>query len=191
LAGRLNVGPLLSGLIVGLRKRREGADGTVTESPDWGTWAALVVLPIGAGFLMFHFRVRLENADQFLAGAALLAGALLTGFSQIASWRERVLERDADTNASRVRSLNEAAAHVLVAVLGALVVTGGVIALAILDFSSPEFWMRASIVGLGALVAAVVTHIALTVVIVVNLLWDAFEREKIDAAKKKRPELKG
>ncbi|MGA1813967.1 hypothetical protein VH571_16410 [Frondihabitans sp. 4ASC-45] len=134
-------------------------------------------------------RIRLGGADQLLAGTALLAGALLTGFGQIASWRERLLQRPTAVTGSRIRALNEAVAHILVCLLVSLLATACVIVLANLDLTDARGVVIAVEVGLSALAVAAFSYIFITLVVVVNLLWDAFREEESDASTQGLPQF--
>ena len=138
----------------------------------------LVLIPSVILTEMLVLRVNIEAPDQLLAGAALLAGALLTGFSQIAAWRERILTRDEQ---ARTRALDEAAAHILVSLLVAVLITALVVTLTVMPDSCIPDWMSILRIVFGAIAVGALAYVGLTLVIVANLLWDAFQFEKKDA----------
>ncbi|MFJ6313691.1 hypothetical protein [Pseudarthrobacter oxydans] len=120
----------------------------------------------------------LPHADQLIAGTALLMGALLAAFAQIAGWRERLLARAKTTDGVEFRALNEAAAHILVAVVVSLAATVVLALLANLDVErqNPSVCYSLVLRALTALGVAAFTYVSASMVIVVNLLWDAYER---------------
>lgn len=171
---RFDLRPLLSGVVQGLRKRRPIGD----EPADVRTRRILIVTPLVAAALIAGFRVELTGADQMLAGMALLIGALVVSFSQVASWRERLLERDRKVDQMSIRSLDEAAAHILFGVVLAGVATAafGTLANIHLGINDPGVVRTVAAVALSAVGVAIYVYILLTLVITVNLLWDAYER---------------
>ncbi len=174
---RLDPGPLIRGLLEGLRKRRQSGD----ESSDLRARLVLFGFPIAVGVAVGSFQVVFSAADQFLAACALLAGALLTAFAQVASWRERILSRHRSVDQVDVRALNEAAAHILVSLLVSVVATIAVFILANLDLRCPSLATHVVSCALSAVGAAALTYIAISLLIVVNLLWDALVNEQREA----------
>lgn len=183
---RFDVRPLIQGLLSGLRKRRVNEDNEVADIP---TRLLLFGIPSTVLLAMLSFRVELENSEQLLAGAALLLGALIAAFTQIVSWRERVLSRNRETERVKVRALNEAGAHVLVSLIMSVVVTVCVFILANLSLHCVELYVHVFAWVLSALSAGSFAYIALSLVIVANLLWDAFEREEQDIADENLPQF--
>jgi len=170
--GRFDARPLIGGLVEGLRKRRTWGD----EPADRKARIILVGVPAAAFILTLVFGVELVKADQLFAGAALFSGALLGAFSQVANWRDRLLARERKVDAVYLRALDEAAAHILFAVLVsasaalALIVVTNVDLVALHRHRPAVLVVRvASAYGTAAL-----AYLALTLVIVVNLLWDAY-----------------
>lgn len=215
--GRLDPRPILSGAWEGLRQRRA----KLPEPPDWSTRIILVALPLLAGGAIAVLGVTLNHADQLLAGTALLTGALLTGFAQIVSWRERVIRRHREVDASQLRTLSEAAVLILLGVVVSIVAAAIMIALSNISVSSldSETVQRvaptplatlsptgtagavpAAEVGIGGMVAvrilsslavATLTFVALSVLIVVNLLWDAFITEGAELNREQLKDFQG
>lgn len=182
---RFDVRPLIRGLLSGLRKRRVSQD---DEVPDVRTRVILFGVPAAVLLAMITFRVELTHSDQLLAGATLLLGALIAAFTQIVSWRERVLMRNRETERVKVRALNEAGAHVLVSLIMSVAVTVSVFVLANLNVYCVEFYVHIIAWILSAISAGSFTYIALSLVIVANLLWDAFKREEQDVAEQNLPQ---
>ncbi|WP_121254811.1 hypothetical protein [Nocardioides ferulae] len=124
--------------------------------------------------------VQLIDPGQLLAATALFVGAMLTAFSQIAAWRERILDRDLKIERSAGRALEEAGAHVLTSVLLSVVVSAVVLLVgATANLPSVlnehrETTMRV----LTGLATGLLTYIGLALAIVVNLMWDAFSRDR-------------
>lgn len=176
MGGRFDVRPLLHGLSIGLRRRRVEGD----EAPD--TWARviLVVGPSTVGVLAFIFGP-FEKADQLIAGFALLIGALIAAFVQLAAWRDRLAERNFKVDQIRIRSLDEAVAHVLVSIVVTIVGTAVLVVLAnVPDIAYPQLWLTIAMKALSLLGGIAFTYVALSLLIVVNLLWDAYTATDVE-----------
>ena len=175
--GRFDLRPLLRALEGGLRKRRD----TGVEPPDTRTRAVLIVLPLLIAGAAAGFGFVLPHADQLIAGTALLMGALLAAFTQVAGWRERLLTRSNATDGVDLRALNEAAAHILDTVMVALGATSSLVVLANLDLTlqHSNVYYALALKALTALGVAAFIYITISMVIVVNLLWDAYEKSGI------------
>lgn len=183
MAGRFDLKPLFRGVLDGLRHR-----GQEPESVDWVARSVLIGVPAAALIACIAFDVQLRSADQLLAGVALLAGALLAAFAQVGSWRERILQRRKDTDHDRVAALNEAAAHILLSIVVSLFAMAVVIILANLDPCSHWTpWTSRVLSGFGI---AALSYLGLVMIIVVNLLWDAYEQEPVDAATEHLPDFR-
>lgn len=182
---RFDIRPLVRGLLDGLRNRRaeEG-----NERADYLTRAILFGVPAAVAVVMLVFRVSLTNAEQLLAGAALLSAALIGAFAQIVSWRERILSRNRAVERVKVRALNEAGAHVLVSLVMSVIVTVGVFVLANLDMHCAPLAVHIVAWALSAISAASFTFVALSLIVVANLLWDAFQREETDIGEQNLPQ---
>jgi magnesium-transporting ATPase (P-type) len=175
MAHRLDPRPLLIGVLQGVRHRDEDE---ANERPDWGTRVSLIGLPIIVFIVLLVMNKDLDILDQLLGGTALLIGALLTAFSQVVAWRERVIARE---EKSRTRALTEAAALILASVIVAIIVTTLVIVMSIIPEPCGDqilHWVR---VSFGAAAIALLALIGLVLYIVTSLLWDAFVfEEQID-----------
>lgn len=171
---RFNPGPLIRGLFEGLRLRRNSP-----EEPD-DRWARLILfmVPPTTGAVLVTARVELPAADQLLAASALLVGALLAGFAQVASWRERILVRHRRVDIVDVRALNEAAAHILISLLVSTVGSIAMFVLSNLDLKSSSTVVHGFAQAASALSASAFTYVALSLFIVTNLLWDAYMNEE-------------
>lgn len=168
--GRLDLRPLVGGALVGLRRRRahgeEPVDGTVRY--------VLFGVPLVTGAVIGALRVQLQDPGTLAAGVAVLIGALLGGFAMLGGWKERLVARDRDTEQVNLRALDEAGAHVLLSVVVSVVAS---VCLAVVanattpDAGAVREWTLAVFGGVS--VAALV-YIAISMIIVVNLLWDAY-----------------
>lgn len=183
---RFDLRPLVRGLRDGLKLRRARAE---DEKPDRWTRVALFGVPVAVLVLMIAFRVELNKADQLLAGAALLSAALIGAFAQIVTWRERILRRNREVERIKVRALNEAGAHVLVSLVMSVVVTVAVFVLANLALDCAPLYLHIIAWILSGISAASFAYVALSLVIVANLLWDAFEREEQDIIDENPPQF--
>jgi hypothetical protein len=173
-AGRFDLRPLLKGVGRGLRKRRD----TGPEAPDKRVRGVLLALPLAAAWTTAAAGFVLPHADQFIAGAAVLVGALFAAFTQIAAWRDRLLARGNQTDGVDLRALDEAGAHVLFTVVISLAATADLVILANLDVEQKDPSLAFSILlrGLTAFGVGTFTYMTLSLFVVVNLLWDAYEK---------------
>ena len=183
---RFDLRPLVRGLRDGLKLRRARAQ---DEKPDRWTRVILFGVPSVVLVLMVAFRVELTKADQLLAGAALLSAALIGAFAQIVTWRERILRRNREVERIKVRALNEAGAHVLVSLVMSVVLTVSVFVLANLVLDCAPLYVHVIAWILSGISAGSFAYVALSLVIVANLLWDAFEREEQDIIDENPPQF--
>jgi hypothetical protein len=168
--GRLDLRPLIAGALDGLRKRRVQGD----EPVDGPTRYILFGLPLAVGAVAVALRLQLADAGSVATACGVLIGALLSGFGALGAWKERLLARDRDTEQVDLRALNEAAAHILLSVIVAMGATVTLTLAANLTTKDPgttRAWIVATCggIGIGALV-----FLSISLVIVVNLLWDAY-----------------
>lgn len=177
MSSRLDPRPLLRGVGAGLRKRRHVG----VEEPDVTTRRVLIWAPIVVACLMIGFRIQLEKAEELLAGAAFLIASLLAAFAIVAGWRDRILARDRSVDQVALRALDEATAHILFSTIMSVIATAcfGFMANYSPDGKYPK-WCDVLLDGIGISVSAVgaaaFAYIMLTLWIVVNLLWDAYQR---------------
>ena len=174
MAGRFDLRPLLRGVGRGLRKRRD----TGPEAPDRRVRGVLLALPLAAAWTSVAASFVLPHADQLIAGAAVLVGALFAAFTQIAAWRDRLLTRGNLTDGVDLRALDEAGAHVLFTVVVSLAATADLVLLANLDVDQEGPTLIFSIVlkALTAIGVGAFTYMTISLFVVVNLLWDAYEK---------------
>lgn len=86
--------------------------------PDWVARAAVVLLPLATGIVMWRTGGTLPAPAALVAGMALLAGGLLSAFSQLSASRLKLSDRAGEAirgDGSRRDHLDETAAHLLVA----------------------------------------------------------------------------
>tara|TARA_R110002124_G_scaffold170534_1_gene338022 strand:+ start:1622 stop:2092 length:471 start_codon:yes stop_codon:yes gene_type:complete len=148
----------------------------------------LLVIVVSVGL-----QLRLPNADLLLAAAALLVGALLTAFAQIATWRERLVASGLETMSVRIRALDEAAAHVLSSLLMSVASAVAVLLVAVASSAHlPSYlvWVDGSVlevlqavrvgleIALTAIAGAAFGYVAVSIVIVTGLLLDAYTEAK-------------
>jgi glucan phosphoethanolaminetransferase (alkaline phosphatase superfamily) len=87
-----------------------------------------------------------------------------------------------------VRALNEAAAHTLASLLASVVAAIAVFILANLDLDCAPLVVHIVACALSGIGAAALAYVVLSLLIVVNLLWDALQNEQREA---KRESAKG
>lgn len=172
MSSRFGLGPLLGGLKSGLRKRRR----TDAEPADVWTRAVLVGVPTAGAAVAIWQEWIVTVPQDLLAGIALLIGAELAAFSQLAAWRERLNQRNLGKEIVRRRALDEAVAHVLVSTLAATVAAGLLVAISVIDpGKNPREIVEVSVRAMSGLILGLLAYLALTLWIVVNLLWDAYQ----------------
>jgi hypothetical protein len=186
LLDRLNPGRVLSGVLSGLRKRSL----TGPEKPDIGARLVLFGLPVLVVAGLIWSQIIISDAEVVLAAAALLVGALLAGFSQVAGWREKILDRGRAVDAVRVRALNEAGALILMSIHVSVFASVAVFTVAIIDVdqATPE-WLRWVAIVMSSLGPAALTYVALSLVFVANLLWDGFVNDESDSRRDQLPDF--
>lgn len=149
-----------------------------SERRDWAARLTLLLLP-GAGLgisLWLDWSIR--DPGALIAGLSLLAAALFAIVPQFAAWRQRLTERARPTEGVARRKLDEVVAHTLLAV----VVTVGLTAIAVVlsNISAPAEgsptvvipWISRVLTGL---MVGGGTYLILTMMLVVNLLFDAYQ----------------
>lgn len=173
---RFNPSRLVKGALNGLSRRTH--DGK--ERPDFAARAVLVGVPLAVAIALVSTQMVINEPEVILAAAALLVGALLAGFSQVAGWRERILERGRAVDKVRVRSLNEAGALILLSIHVTVFAAASVFGVALISLPTENDWVRGVAVILSSVGPAALTYVALSLVFVANLLWDGFTNEQAD-----------
>jgi len=145
------------------------------------------MLPLAMAGLSIVLDWQIRKPEALLAGFSLLAGSLLGVFSQLAGWRSRLSERETTyktTERRYRRAVDEAVAHTLIAALASMAAAILMIVLANLlpdtaSASSVLPWPARIITGLAV---GVGSYLLMTFLIIVNLLWDAYEKANEDIA---------
>ncbi|APH43684.1 hypothetical protein BMW26_00970 [Microbacterium sp. 1.5R] len=163
-------------MLSGLRRRSTNG----AEKPDWGARVALFGIPAVVATALIATQTIANEAEMMLAAAALLVGALLAGFAQVAAWRERILTRGRKVDAVRIRALNEAGALILMSIHVSVGAAVAVFILALMDTEDVEPLTHWIAVTLGAAGPAALAYVALSLIFVANLLWDGFVNEEAD-----------
>lgn len=177
--GRFNLGPLAHAVGDGLRHRASVG----TEAKDRTTRAVLVLLPATGVILSLTLGVELSGADQLIAGFALLAGTSIAAFTQLAAWREKLTARAKKVDGVASRALDEAVAHVLMIVVVSMAATVAmVIVFNIEPGEDPSAAVQWTIRGFSAAGIGAGLYVVLSLVIVVNLLFDAYTNANPRAA---------
>lgn len=163
MSARLNLGPLAAGVIDGLRGRRRIG----MEPEDRGTKLVLFGVPIAVFIVSLLAGLELPEAGQLVPGTALMVGAMLTGFGQLAGWRARLTDSARSIDEVKMRAIDEAVAHVLASVLVAAVLTALLAVAANVSTS-------VILVPVSSLAVAGLAYLVVSLFIVVNLLWDGY-----------------
>lgn len=179
--GRLDPRPLVRDLLQGLRLREHAEP----EPPDVVTRIVLWGTPIIVGIAIGVCDLQLRDIGQLLSAVALFLGVLVAAFTQVASWRERILSRGRRIDDIDVRSLNEAGAHILISVLAALAIATLILVLINLPSGHNLIWLQVIARFLRGCCAAGFTYMGLTLVVVVNLLRDAYLNEEREARRER------
>lgn len=182
---RLSPRSIFRGVLDGLKKRSRN------EAEKNDVWARLILfgVPVLVAVAVVATQTVVDKAEVALAAAALLVGALLAGFSQVASWRERVLARSKNRNSVRVRALNEAGALILFSIHVSVIASVAVFIVTLVGTPEPGTVARWCVIVLGSVGPAALAYVALSLVFVANLLWDAFVNDQEDVEQENLPEF--
>ncbi|WP_435199501.1 hypothetical protein [Janibacter sp. GS2] len=178
---RFSLAPLWSAVADGVRHRRVHED----EPRDYGALLILFVPPTLLGLLSLGLGWQIRAADSLIAGLSLLAAALLAVFVQLSTWRQRLSpggkpEAVVSYEGPQRRAIDEAAAQTLwaslITVLTALclVVIANTVSIDRAGDAVASWAQR----GLTAAVVALGAYLVLTFLLIVNLLWDAYENAR-------------
>ena len=173
---RLNPSRILTGVLAALRLRST----TGVEKPDIGARLVLFGLPLVVAVALIWSQTIIADAGVVLAAAALLVGALLAGFAQVAGWREKILERRRSIDRIRINALNEAGALILMSIHVSVLASVAVFGVAMIDPRHANEWVRWAAIVLSSVGPAALTYVALSLVFVANLLWDGFVNDQSD-----------
>lgn len=184
---RLNPRRILKGVFAGLRRRSRAGE----ERADVGARLVLFGVPIAVAAMLVWTQTMINEPEVALAAGALLVGALLAGFSQVAGWREKILERGRAVDAVRVKALNEAGALILMSIHVSVLASAAVFAVALIRLDDAPDWLYWLAVCLSSVGPAALTYVALSLVFVANLLWDGFTNEQTDAERESLSSFNG
>lgn len=173
---RFNPRSLLEGVLTGLRDRSRD-----DERPDIFARLVLFGTPVVVAAALIWTQTLINEPEVVLAAAALLVGALLAGFSQVATWRERILERHRSVDRNRVKSLNEAGALILMSIHVSVLASAAVFGVTLIDTETAPDWLKLVAVVLSSVGPAALTFVALSLVFVANRLWDGFTEQQADS----------
>lgn len=185
---RLNPHRVLTGVLSGLRRRSHAE----AERADVGARLVLFGVPLAVAVALVCAQAIINEPEIILAAAALLVGALLAGFSQVAGWRERILERGRSVDKLRVKALNEAGALILMSIHVSVLAAAAVFGVSLISFD-PETgpnWLRWVTIVLSSIGPAALVYVALSLVFVANLLWDGFTNEQNDIERESLEDFK-
>lgn len=119
---RFNPSDIFLAHLKGLKKRRYDQPRPIGVA-DTAARVLLYVLPLAACAVVIIFDGTVAGPEGILAAAGIFTGAFFMGFTQVAVWRERFTERRHDRAVAEVHqrdSLDEAIAHLLMAMYGAM-----------------------------------------------------------------------
>jgi len=130
MASRLNLAPVFRAHWRGLSMRRKNADGGLDYQPDIVSRLLTLAIPSAAAAgMLFWLRdvdktwsLPPEFAGVAIAAAALTSAALVQAFTQLASWRIRLTDRNRPTEAPFRAMVDEAVSHVLLATLESVLI---------------------------------------------------------------------
>ncbi|WP_030527730.1 hypothetical protein [Phycicoccus jejuensis] len=121
-------------------------------------------------------RVVLVQPSQLTAVFGLMSTAMFAAFALIARWREVLSARTKVVDKIPKRALDEAVAHVLIASLTGISGAALTVVLTVIPTSAPGTTPHLVAVILTAASLALGTVFFLTLLIIINLLHDAYQR---------------
>lgn len=178
---RFNPFPLVASSFTSLKKRHRNE---ALEKPDWVARLVVALIPltgaIGAGYAAWNSQFAVP-ADKLLAGVAVLAGALVASFTQVAGWRER-LTMTPGVEDYELRRLDETAAHTLAGAAAGLVAS--VLLMAVTLVPRPavhewEFW-RGLYSLLSGLTVFVTAYSGVLTLVSIPIIWGVYQQQHED-----------
>lgn len=118
----------------------------------------------------------LGQPSQLTAVFGLMSTAMFAAFALIARWRESLSARALGIDKVPKRSLDEAIAHVLVASLTGILGAALTVGIAVLPTPNDDPTLRLLAMFLTAVSLGLGSFFFLTLIMIVNLLHDAYER---------------
>lgn len=154
----------------GLRKRKYEGE-KVTSSPDIFARVVLYAFPFVPCGIGIWRDFKLEGSSSFLSGIALIVGALLAVFVQLATSRQK-LERNNTYRISERDNIDEAVAHILFGVYVSLAL---LVLLIVLEVVPPdqEKWT----IGLSSMVLYLGCLLLLVFLLIIPKLWNVYDQE--------------
>lgn len=149
------------------------------EHRDWAALVVLGLLPLGLGFWSVWSNWVIRDSSSLIAGFSLMAASLVAVIPQLASWRQRLTDKNSRVDGVGRRKLDEAVSHTLVGVVASIILAVLAVVLSNIvtpsqDGTDPRIalpWaarlITGGLVGGGA-------YLILTLLLVVNLLFDAY-----------------
>lgn len=176
-SSRLNVAPVWHAHWRGLQDRRVNEESLqLVLRADTLARGLSIGIPIiiftAAEAILFAlvspgWRLRPELAAAGMASAGLLFGSLLAAFALLATWRQRVAERDAFDERPLGWMIDEAVAHIMLAVLESVIL----VLCSIGSLVIPASTVSKICTGLGA---AALAHMLFLFILVVPRLYSAY-----------------
>ncbi|GIG41932.1 hypothetical protein [Cellulomonas phragmiteti] len=147
------------------------------EPHDWAARLTLLVLPAAGLGVSIWLDWSIRDSGSLIAGLSLLAAALFAIVPQFAAWRQRLTERARPSEGIAQRKLDEVVAHTLLAAVVAI----GLVAIAVVlgNISTPvEGSLEVVVPWVARILTGIMvgggTYLILTMMLVVNLLFDAY-----------------
>lgn len=171
---RFSPRPLLRGAWGSLRARAHVG----TERRDWAAISVLAGLPLLLGVASWYWGWSIRATDPLIGGYSLLAGVLLAGVPQLAAWRQRLTDRSRAADGVAKRKLDEAVAHTLLGVLTSTALAAVSVVLGNISVPGadrPDVVIPAVARGFTTVIVVGSAYLVLTLVLVVNLVFDAYE----------------
>jgi hypothetical protein len=172
---RFNPIPLVIASFGALRRRS-----VVGREPrDLIALFVLVVVPVAVGIGSFTLGWVLRDAGALISGFSLLAGSLLGAVSQFASWRQRLAERNKALDGVACRKIDEAVYNALVAAVASVLLAGLSVVVANVALPPVSGDTSGVLIPVAARVLTAVlavggSYLVLTLILVINLFFDAY-----------------
>ena len=176
---RFDITPLVRAALGGMTHRAVLGK----ERRDWVALATLTLLPVASAVVSMFFGWRLRDAGSLVAGLSLLGAALLALVVQFAAWRGRLSERKKPSEAVARRAIDEAVANTLLATLTCVALAALTAVLSNISAPDPTWTViPAAAEVLTALIIGGCVYLGLILLVVLNLLFDAYQQATSDDA---------
>jgi hypothetical protein len=167
---RFDQRPVLHGHWKALGHRR----GSRTLLPDRLARVILLTVPVVIFCLSIVFSWTVRDPSSLLSGVSLLAGSLVGVFALLAAWRERLTERRrkfSEIRGADCAAVDEAVAHILVAILVCVVLAGVLVV-----GSSGQTSIKLLTSLWAGVVYGMATYLMLVFLMIVPALYSAYVR---------------